>query len=170
MFETRNSGLLIIFRNMFMSSFLAPYEKLRRLPLGRWLFSQGVGWRAPYFASIRPYVAEYRRGQVEVRMADRRAVHNHIGTVHAIALCNLAELCGGLVIDSLMPADLRWIPQGMQVRYRARARGPLSGQCQLDAAAIHDGSVVVPVRVFDAAGGLVFEADIDFHVSRRKTK
>lgn len=74
MFETRNSGLLIIFRNMSMSSFLAPYEKLRHLPLGRWLFSQGVGWRAPYFASIRPYVAEYRRGQVEVRMADRRAI------------------------------------------------------------------------------------------------
>lgn len=155
-----------------MNSFLTSYEKLRRLPcgVGRRLFNWGVGWRAPYFASIRPNVTEYRSGYAEVQMPDRRSVHNHIGTVHAIALCNLAELCAGLVIDSVMPSHLRWIPQGMQVRYLARARGTLRGQCQFDAAAVHEGSVVLPVRVLDAQGVRVFEADIDFHVSRRKTK
>ncbi len=155
-----------------MSSFLAPYEKLRRLPwgIGRRLFNWGVAWRAPYFASIHPEVMEYRAGYAEVQMADRRSVHNHIGTVHAIALCNLAELCAGLVIDSRMPAHLRWIPQGMQVRYLARARGRLAGRCQLDAAAVREGSVVLAVQVFDVQGVLVFKADIDFHISRRKTK
>ena len=151
-----------------MSSFLAPYEKLRKLPFGRWLFSRGAEWRAPYFASIRPYVQEYRAGYVEVTIRDRRRVHNHIGTVHAIALCNLAELCGGLVIDSVMPARLRWIPQGMNVRYVARARGTITGKCRLDPAAVREGSVPVPVQAFDAQGQLVFEAAIDFHVSLRK--
>ncbi len=151
-----------------MPSFLASYEKLRKLPFGRWLFSRGVEWRAPYFASIRPQVQDYRAGYCEVRIADCCRVHNHIGTVHAIALCNLAELCGGLVIDSRMPARLRWIPQGMNVRYVARARGPITGKCHLAAAAIREGSVLVPVQAFDAEGVLVFEAAIDFHVSARK--
>ncbi len=151
-----------------MTAFLASYEKLRHVPFGRWLFSRGAEWRAPYFASIRPYVQEYRRGYVEVRIADRRSVHNHIGTIHAIALCNLAELCGGLAIDSRVPARLRWIPQGMNVRYVARARGTITGKCQLDADAVREGSVLVPVQAFDAEGRLVFEAAIDFHVSARK--
>jgi acyl-coenzyme A thioesterase PaaI-like protein len=151
-----------------MSSFLDSYTTLRRFPLGRWLFSRGVEWRAPYFASIRPYVADYREGGVDVRMADRRCVHNHIGTVHAIALCNLAELCAALTIDSVMPPPLRWIPQGMQVRYLARARGALRGECLLEAAAVGLGCVPVTVRVFDVAGTQVFEAVIDFHVSARK--
>lgn len=151
-----------------MTSFLAPYNRLRGIPFGRRLFSLGVGWRAPYFASIRPYVAEYRSGYAEVRIADRRAVHNHIGTVHAIALCNLAELCAGLVVDSLVPAHLRWIPQGMTVKYLRKASGTITGKCRLDPSAVKEGSVILPVQAFDPAGELVFEAAIDFYVSKRK--
>jgi hypothetical protein len=50
-------------------------------------------------------------------------VQNHIGTVHAIALCNLAELCAGLVTDVSIPRDMRWIPQDMTVRYLRKAKG-----------------------------------------------
>lgn len=80
----------------------------------------------------------------------------------------MAELCGGLVIDSLMPANLRWIPQGMQVRYLKKARGKITGECRLDPGAIREGSVILPVQAFDPDGRLVFEAAIDFHVSQRK--
>jgi hypothetical protein len=42
-------------------------------------------------------------GRCEVRIRDRRRVHNHIGTVHAIALCNLAELSAGVMTDATIP-------------------------------------------------------------------
>jgi len=151
-----------------MSNFLKPYNRLKMLPLGKWLFSKGVGLRAPYFSSIRPSVQEYRAGHAEVRIADRRRVHNHIGTVHAIALCNLAELCAGLTIDSLMPEHLRWIPQGMTVRYVKKAQGTITGKCSLEPDDIQEGAVIVPVSAFNPQGELVFEARIDFYVSRKK--
>ncbi len=151
-----------------MSTFLKPYNRLKNLPFGKWLFSKGACIRAPYFSSISPYVREYRTGYAEVSIADRRRVHNHIGTVHAIALCNLAELCGGLVIDSQMTGNLRWIPQGMTVRYIKKAQGRITGKSSLKPEDVKEGSVIVPVNVFNPQGELVFEARIDFYVSRGK--
>lgn len=48
-----------------------------------------------------------------MRIRDRRRVHNHLGTVHAIALCNLAELSADVMTDATIPLDMRWIPKGM---------------------------------------------------------
>jgi len=149
-----------------MATYLAPYRQLARWPLGRWLFSKAVCWKAPYFASIHPHVVDYLEGYTEVRIPDRRSMHNHIGTVHAIALCNLAELCGAMTVDSCMPAHLRWIPSGMTVRYLKKASGTITGKCSLDTAAVREGPVVAHVEALDPQGTLVFVADITFHVSR----
>jgi acyl-coenzyme A thioesterase PaaI-like protein len=93
------------------------FQRLGTNAPGRWLFSRLVCWRAPYFATIRPTVESLQAGRCVVRLRDRRRVRNHLGTVHAIALCNAAELAGGLATDAAMPPQLRWIPKGMQVRY-----------------------------------------------------
>jgi len=74
---------------------------------GRWLFSRIVCWRAPYFASIALRVDALAPGRCVVRVRDRRRVHNHLGTVHAIALCNAAELAAGLATDATVDATLR---------------------------------------------------------------
>ena len=154
-----------------MPSFLASYEKLRKLPFGRWLFSRGVEWRAPYFASIRPQVQDYRAGYCEVRIADCCRVHNHIGTVHAIALCNLAELCGGVMTDASLPPDMRWIPKGMTVSYLKKAQGRLRGIATpeipiVSAASGYD--LPVNVDVLDAQGERVFNARILMWLSPRR--
>ena len=78
---------------------LALYTKITRWPLGHWVFSKAVCFKAPYFSSISPTITRLENGRCEARIHDHRAVRNHIGTVHAIALCNLAELCAGLMID-----------------------------------------------------------------------
>lgn len=151
-----------------MPQALDTYNKLARLPFGKWLFSRGLCLRAPYFATIAPRVEDYRPGRMVCRIADRRRVHNHIGTVHAIALCNLAELCGALTLDSVMPPHLRWIPQGMTVKYLRKASGTMTGTAELAPEAVREGSVVVPIRVTDPQGQVVFEAHIDFYVSPNK--
>ena len=54
-------------------------------PGGTWAFSRLLCLKAPYFGSIRPRFVDLRPGHCEVRMRKRRAVLNHIGSVHAVA-------------------------------------------------------------------------------------
>lgn len=59
--------------------------------------------------------------RAELVITKRRRVHNHIGTVHAIALCNGLEAAMGALAEATIPRDRRWIPKGMEVAYTAKA-------------------------------------------------
>ena len=144
------------------------WRRSQRWPLGGWLFSRAVCWKAPYFGSIAPRITRLEPGLCEARMRDRRAVRNHIGTVHAIALCNLAELGAGLITDASLPRSMRWIPKGMTVRYLKKASGTMSGCARPEipivvADAGYDLPVLVEVR--DAGGDIVFDARISMWLS-----
>jgi acyl-coenzyme A thioesterase PaaI-like protein len=144
---------------------LSLYNRLQRWPAGTWLFSRAVCFKAPYFASIAPRITRLENGRCEGTLVDRRRVRNHIGTVHAIAMCNLAELTAGLMVDASLPKGMRWIPKGMSVEYLAKVKS--------DIRAVADGSnidwaqagdQVVPVDVFDTEGKKVFAARITMNV------
>ena len=104
---------------------LASYRRLSSKPGGRWLFSKLVCFKAPYFASIAPRIEVLEPGRGVATFAHRRRVTNHIGTVHAIALCNLAEFVGGLTCDVSIPESMLWIPKGMTVAYLKKAVGTM---------------------------------------------
>ena len=97
------------------------FARLGRWPGGQWLFTRLVCSKAPCFGSIRPRITALQPGRCEAFFDDRRDGHNHIGTVHAIALCNIAELVAGLMVDASTPSGMRWIPKGMQVDYLKKA-------------------------------------------------
>jgi hypothetical protein len=106
-------------------------------------------------------------------MRDRCRVHNHIGTVHAIALCNLAELSAGVMAEATLPGTMRWIPKGMTVGYVSKAKG------MMHAVAIPEMPLVessdgyewpVSVNVKDPAGTDVFRARIMLWISQRKPR
>ncbi len=156
-----------------MRSVLDSYERLIRWPGGRWLFSRLVCFRAPYFASIHPLIETLASGECVVSIRHRRRVTNHIGTVHAIALCNMAELAAGLCTDVSLPADMRWIPKGMTVEYLQKAVGTMHARAKLDAlpASSRDGyDFALPVEVNDAAGKTVFRASIKMWISPREKR
>lgn len=140
---------------------LKAFNFARRLPAGRWLFSRAVCWTAPYFASIRPQIRVLQPGRAEVTMKKRRSVQNHLQTVHAIAMCNMAELAGGMCTDVSIPRGSRWIPAGMTVEYLKKAKTDLvavaDGQ-HIDWTT--SGEVRVPVEVRDTSAQLVFRAEI----------
>jgi acyl-coenzyme A thioesterase PaaI-like protein len=149
---------------------LALYRRFAALPLGQALFSRAVCFKAPYFSSIRPRVTELRPGLCEVKLKKRRAVQNHIGTVHAIAMCNMAELAGGLMTDVTIPTTHRWIPKGMTVEYLRKAETDLVAVAQPEGAPDAERGVEYPVRVEvrDTADELVFRARIAMWVSPKK--
>ncbi|WP_419403239.1 hotdog fold domain-containing protein [Stenotrophomonas rhizophila] len=147
---------------------LTLYRRMQRWPAGQWLFSRAVCFKAPYFASIAPRITMLEPGRCEGHIAHRRRVTNHIGTVHAIALCNLAELTAGLMVDASLPKGMRWIPKGMEVKYLAKATGTqhaVATPAQAIASAEAGYALPVNVQVRDTAGTVVFEARIDMWVS-----
>ncbi|WP_413662726.1 hotdog fold domain-containing protein [Microbulbifer sp. CNSA002] len=136
--------------------------------LGRWLVSKLVALKAPYFRSIKPRFLELSPGKVEVLLNKRWSVTNHIGTVHAIAMCNAAELAGGVCLDVSLDRRFRWIPVGMEVKYLKMAKTNLRAVCEYPGfKTIEAGDVVMPVSVIDTNGEEVFHADITMRVSER---
>ncbi|MFA0809914.1 hotdog fold domain-containing protein [Microbulbifer epialgicus] len=150
------------------SPVLQLWKKFGSSALGRWAVSKGVAFKAPYFRSIRPRFVEVSPGRVEVVLKKRWGVTNHIGIVHAIAMCNAAELAGGVCLDVSLDRRFRWIPVGMEVKYLKMAKTDLRAACEYpDFESIRAGDVVMPVGVFDRNGEEVFHADITMRVSQR---
>lgn len=151
---------------------LSLYRRMAGRPLGRWLFARAVCFKAPYFASISPRVDALEPGRCTVSFRHRRAVTNHIGTVHAIALCNAAELAAGLAIDAGLPRTLRWIPKGMQVEYLRKAVGTMTATARLEPIEEAGPAREVPVRVdvTDPAGETVFQAIVSMWLSPRPAR
>jgi acyl-coenzyme A thioesterase PaaI-like protein len=151
---------------MSESSVLKIWARLSGTAAGRWLFSRLVCLRAPYFASIRPAFEVLEPGRAVARVKKRRAVTNHIGTVHAIAMANLCELVAGTMTEVAVPASMRWIPRGMKIQYLAKAETDIRGEARMPAL-VEGGSqdIVVPVEVRDQGGTAVVRAEITMYVS-----
>lgn len=122
------------------------YRRTARLPRGRQLFSLMFSRKAPYFATVRPLIEELRPDYCRVRFKKRRCVHNHIGTVHVIAICNALEAAMGAMAEASVPGHLRWIPKGMDVRYTAKATSDITATAEVAPGAWENGPDV-PVTV-----------------------
>ena len=99
-------------------------------------------------------------------------MQNHIGSVHAIAMCNMAELAGGTMTEVTVPATHRWIPKGMTVEYLKLAKSNLvavaTPRAPLDVSAA--GEFLVDVDVRDRDDESVFTALITMWVSPRRER
>lgn len=132
------------------------WGRLSPLPGGKWLFSKLIGIVIPYTGSVQPRVVELRPGHAIVNLHDRRRVRNHLKSVHAIALANLAEFTTGLATLSGMPPGSRAILTGLEVEYLKKARGTLRAECKSELpASIETQSLKVQADIFDAEGDCV---------------
>lgn len=153
------------------NSNLRLWQKLSAKPGGKWLFSKLVCWKAPYFITIRPCFDRLEVGHCALTIPKRRAVHNHLGTVHAIAMCNMAELAGGTMTEVSIPSTHRWIPKGMSVEYLKKAETDLRAEATFKTPPSFAAAeaVAVTVNVTDTSGQLVFRAEISMWISPKKS-
>lgn len=147
------------------------WQNLHNKPGGKWAFSKALCLKAPYFSSIHPKVEILQPDLCQVSMKKTRQVQNHLGTVHAIAMCNMAELAGGTLTEVAVPATHRWIPKGMTVEYLQKATTDLTASATALAALdlSQPGPFPVEVNIHDQAGTLVFRAEIQMWVSPKKS-
>ncbi len=133
--------------------------------IGAEAFTQQVVSTAPYFSSIDPILTKLEAGHAEVELKNQKKVHNHLGTVHAIAMCNAAELVAGMATTISIPEKSRWIPKGMTVAYLAKAKTDLkvvTEATEVDFSVA--GDIIVPVAAYDENGVKVFTAHITMNV------
>lgn len=109
---------------------LAKWRRFQRVPGGTRLFSAIIGFMVPYTGTIGPRIDEVEPGYARTSFRDRRKVRNHLKSVHAIAMINLAELTCSLALSSVQPKTGRWIVTGMTIEYVKKARGRISAECR----------------------------------------
>jgi acyl-coenzyme A thioesterase PaaI-like protein len=150
---------------------MTTYETYRRLvtyPFGRRVFSLLYALKAPYFWTVRPQVLDMGPHHAEVVVPLRWAVKNHIGTLHAIAAVNGLEAAMGLLAEATCPADRRWIPVGMSVRYTAKSTTDLRCSADSDPVTWEDGDIPVHVQAVRRDGVVAVDGTITIRISARK--
>ena len=130
-----------------MSNVLTLYRQVSQLPQGQRIFSRFFTLKAPYFATVRPQFVELRPNYAELTIRKRRRVHNHIKTMHVIAICNGLEAAMGALAEATVPSTKRWIPKGMEVSYTAKAVSDITCIAETDPERWTGDDPDVPVRV-----------------------
>lgn len=145
------------------------WDLLAPLPGGKAVFSKLVGRAARYTGTIGARVEELRPGFARVSIEDRPGLRNHLQSVHAVALVNLAELAGNIALAYSLPDDARFIVAGLSIEYKKKARGRITAtsECPVPESSERR-EYTVPVVLRDEAGDEVARATLRSLVGPKK--
>ena len=147
----------------------AQWEQWSGRPGGKTVFSWLLGRIVPYTGSIGARVEELRPGYSRVTLRDRRRVRNHLRSVHAIALMNMAELSTGLALNVGMRPDARSILKGLSIEYLKKARGTLTAEANAPVLENNEErEITVRTEIRDQAGDVVATAEARWLVGPRR--
>jgi len=146
---------------------LSTWKKAGQIPGGKWLLSKYIARKAPYFTSVNPELLELRENYCKILIKKRKAIENHIGTVHVIAICNELEMAMGVLAEASVPSHLRWIPKGMEVDYTAKAGSDITGVATVNAEDWKPGDLYVKIQAFDTSGVVVVDGRIKLWISEK---
>jgi acyl-coenzyme A thioesterase PaaI-like protein len=140
---------------------LKAWRTCSRLPFGSWIFTQLVKRTVPYTGAVGPRVLSLEPGHARIALTQRRAVEQHLGSIHALALGNLAEFASGAAMTTALPAGYRGIVTKITIEYFKKARGTVVAESRpslpdLSQDVEHD----VISEVKDASGDVVAKATV----------
>jgi len=137
------------------------WAQLSGLPGGKWLFSRILGFTNPYSGAVGARVVALEPGYARLELRERHAIHNHLNSVHAIALANVAEMASGLAMLAALPDTARGIVTNISIAYLKKARGLLTAECRCVLPDVTiNGTHEFTSSVKDAAGDEVARATV----------
>ncbi|MFI5309899.1 MAG: DUF4442 domain-containing protein [Gemmatimonadales bacterium] len=144
---------------------LRAWRTLSPLPGGRWLFTLLVKWMVPYTGSVSPRVEILEPGFARISITQRRGLEQHLRSIHAIALANVAEFASGAAMTTALPPGYRGIVTKISIEYFKKARGTVTAESrptlpELAVEGAHD--FVSEVR--DEAGDVVARAVVTWRL------
>lgn len=143
------------------------WNKLGHNKLGRYLYNIILGRAVPYTGSIGAQVLILEPGYVKVALKDRRAVRNHLKSIHAIALANLGEMASGLAMMSCISTSTKAIVVNLEIEYLKKARGRLiaEGHANPPANVTEKTTTIVEAVIKDADGDVVSRLKVHWLLS-----
>jgi acyl-coenzyme A thioesterase PaaI-like protein len=110
-------------------------------------------------------------GHAVVELPDRRANRNHLGSVHAIALMNLAEITSGLAMTVGLPPTVRGIVTNLAMTYHKKARGTIRAVAHVTVPNVtEDRDLDVMAECFDREGVLVATGNVRWRLGPVRPK
>lgn len=150
---------------------LALWSRLGGTAPGRWLFAQLIRFAVPYSGSIGARVTSLEPGRATVTLRDRRAVRNHLGSIHAVTLANLAELSSGLAMLAALEPGVRGIVTELTIKYHKKARGRLTATgTAAPPTVVEPTEALAHAEIRDASGDVVAEATVSWKLDRRPAR
>lgn len=133
------------------------WKQAKSIPGGKIIFSLMIKKLIPYTGALRAQIVKLEKGNIELQLKDRRAVRNHLSSIHAMALANLAEFSTGLAIITGLPPKKRAILKGFEIEYLKKARGTLSAKSSYTHKDSNEESQDIKVMgdIFNAQGEIV---------------
>jgi acyl-coenzyme A thioesterase PaaI-like protein len=151
---------------------LALWRRLQPLPGGEWLFARIFAYTVPYSGSTKPRIRVLEPGHAEVEIPDRRANRQHLGSVHAIALMNVAEMASGLAMMAGLPDTVRGIVTSLTMTYHKKARGTIRAVSRVTVPTVtEDRDFDVTAECVDPDGTVVATATVRWRLGpdRKRT-
>ena len=144
---------------------LRMWQRLHSVPGGRWLFNMLMARMVPYTGALGAKLVELSPGHAVCVLHDRHGVRNHLHSVHAVALANLAELCSGTAMLTALSPGTRGIVVRLEIEYLKKARGTLTARADVHFPPVTEPAEMYPEAViFDAAGDVVAKARVTWKV------
>jgi len=147
------------------------WRSLSPLPGGQWLFAQMFSRMVPYSGSVGPRIRHLEPGHVRVEIPDRRTNRQHLGSVHAIALMNVAEMASGLAMMSGLPDGVRGIVTSISIDYLKKARGTITAVSRVAVPTVTtDTDFDVVSECLDRDGAVVARATVRWRLGPERSK
>ena len=120
------------------------------------ILSKAFGKVVPYVGTTGVYYETVEPNQVVVSLNNSKAVQNHIGSIHAVAITLLAETATGFILGLNLPSDRILLIKSYSVNfYRPIKKGQvaavatLSDEQRLDILNTPKGEMVIPCVIHD---------------------